>query len=139
MRRGISRYIIDGFWQYIKAYLKTVISPNFGYGLDRGRKYGKYRTGILEKWERCRKEAERLGARLRPLAPEDAMRKAHRALTGSRCSDGFGLLEKLERLDLSLEALAVDKRYTALFTDDEANTALSRLLEAGYRFHTDIQ
>jgi hypothetical protein len=31
-----------------------------------------------------------------------------------------------------LEALAVDKRYTALFTDEEANNALVRLLSAGY-------
>jgi hypothetical protein len=33
-----------------------------------------------------------------------------------------------------LEALAVDKRFTTLFSDDEANNALSRLLAAGYRF-----
>ena len=37
-------------------------------------------------------------------------------------------------LKLSLEALAVDKRFTPLFTDEEANEALMRLLDAGYRF-----
>lgn len=89
---------------------------------------------FLEFWERCRKEAEELGVRMRPMMSGDAMRTAHRALSGSRVSDGFGQLEKLDRLDLTLEALAVDRRYTALFTDDEANTALSRLLEAGYHF-----
>ena len=36
--------------------------------------------------------------------------------------------------ELSLEALAVDKRFTTLFTDEEANEALTRLLEAGYKF-----
>ena len=35
---------------------------------------------------------------------------------------------------MSLEALAVKKAYTALFTDEEANTALTRLLDAGYTF-----
>ncbi len=89
---------------------------------------------FLETWERCRKEAEELGVRLRPLEPEDAMRIAHRTLSGSRYSDGFPALEKIDRLDLTLEALAVDRRYTALFTDDEANTALSRLLDACYHF-----
>ena len=34
--------------------------------------------------------------------------------------------------DLSLEALAVDKRFGALFSDEEANNALTRLLDAGY-------
>lgn len=89
---------------------------------------------FLESWERCRKEAEGLGARMRPMTPEDAMRTAHRVLSGSRYSDGFAVLERLGRLDLSLEALAVDRRFTALFSDDEANNALSRLLEAGYHF-----
>ena len=32
----------------------------------------------------------------------------------------------------SLEALAIDKRFTALFTDEEANNALMRLLDAGF-------
>ena len=36
------------------------------------------------------------------------------------------------RLELSLEALAVDKRFGALFSDEEANNALTRLLNAGY-------
>ncbi len=94
----------------------------------------KTEQNFLTNWERCRKEAEALGVRLRPLNTEEAMKTAHRALSGSRYSDGFGELEKLNRLDLSLEALAVDKRFTALFSDDEANAALSRLLEAGYHF-----
>ena len=36
--------------------------------------------------------------------------------------------------ELSLEALAVKKQYTGLFSDEEANNALTRLLDAGYRF-----
>ena len=49
-------------------------------------------------------------------------------------SDGFFLLASKGRLDLSLEALAVKKQFTALFTDEEANNALTRLLDAGYTF-----
>ena len=63
---------------------------------------------------------------------EEAMKAAHRALSGSRLSDGFNALKEKRRLDLSLEALAVDKRFTTLFSDEEANEALTRLLEAGY-------
>lgn len=89
---------------------------------------------FIQAWEARRKEAGSLGVRMRPIAPEDAMKSAHRFLSGSRCSDGFDALADKNRLNLSLEALAVDKRYTALFTDEEANTALTRLLDAGYRF-----
>lgn len=85
-------------------------------------------------WAANREKAAALGIRMRPVNPEDAMRTARRALSGSRCSDGFGELADLHRLELSLEALAVDRRFTALFTDEEANTALTRLLEAGYKF-----
>ena len=85
-------------------------------------------------WLANREKAARLGVRLRPMEPEDAMAAAHRALGGSRASDGFAILADKGHLELSLEALVVDKRFTALFTDEEANRALTRLLEGGYRF-----
>lgn len=89
---------------------------------------------FLAAWASARAEAEALGVRMRPVPPEGALRTAHRALTGSRPSDGFHALTALGRLELTLEALAVDRRYTALFSDEEVNEALSRLLDAGYRF-----
>ena len=85
-------------------------------------------------WERRRTQAEGLGVRLRPVPREKLLAASHRSLSGSRESDGPGVLQKLGRLDLSLEALAVDKRFTGLFSDEEANNALTRLLDAGYRF-----
>ena len=89
---------------------------------------------FIAAWAENRRKAEALGVKMRPVAPEDAMKTAHRALSGSRLSDGFNVLKEMGRLDLTLEALAIDKRYTGLFTDEEANEALTRLLEAGYAF-----
>jgi hypothetical protein len=83
-------------------------------------------------WAKAREEAAKLGIRMRPVADADALKTAHRALSGNRESDGFAALEQAKRLDLSLEALAIDKRFTALFTDEEANNALMRLLDAGF-------
>ena len=83
-------------------------------------------------WLANREQAARLGVRMRPVAPEDAMKTAHRFLSGNRESDGFGILADKRHLELSLEALAIDKRFTGLFTDEEANNALQRLLAAGY-------
>lgn len=80
----------------------------------------------------ARQQAQALGIRLRPVEKEAMLASAHRQLTGNRCSEGFGQLETKGRLDLSLEALAVDKRFTGLFSDEEANQALTRLLETGY-------
>lgn len=81
-----------------------------------------------------REKAAKLGVRMRPLTADNALRDAHRCLTGHRESDGFDVLADKHHLELTLEALAVDKRFTHLFSDEEANTALSRLLAAGYRF-----
>ena len=81
----------------------------------------------------ARQEAERLGVRLRPVEG-DLLTFAHRALSGHRESDGFSQLLGKGRLDLSLEALAVKKQFTGLFSDEEANNALTRLLDAGYGF-----
>ena len=82
-------------------------------------------------WAKARENAAAIGVSMRPVEASEAMKAAHRALSGNRESDGFAALETAERLDLSLEALATDKRFTALFTDEEANTALMRLLDAG--------
>ena len=86
---------------------------------------------FLAAWAANREKAATLGVRIRPV---EGMQQAHRLLSGSRVSDGFDQLAQMGQLKLSLEALVVDKRFTALFTDDEANEALTRLLSAGYRF-----
>ena len=79
----------------------------------------------------CRTRAEKLGVRIRPIVD---MKGVHRCLNGHRESDGFYALADLGKLELSLEALSVKKQFSGLFTDEEANTALSRLLTAGYKF-----
>ena len=89
---------------------------------------------FIAAWSANREKAAKLGVRMRPVEAESAMKSAHRFLSGSRVSDGFDQLADLGHLELSLEALAVDKRFTGLFTDEEANEALIRLLSAGYRF-----
>ena len=81
--------------------------------------------------EDARQKAEKLGVRIRPVLD---MKSAHRILSGHRESDGFFQLSDMGKLELSLEALAVKKQFTSLFTDEEANNALDRLLANGYRF-----
>ena len=83
-------------------------------------------------WAANRAKAEALGVKMRPVAAEEAVKSAKRILSGNRLSDGFNLLQAKGQLGLSLESLVVDKRFTALFTDEEANEALMRLLEAGH-------
>lgn len=83
-------------------------------------------------WEQARLAAEALGVRIRPVERTKALDTARRILSGGRSSDGFVQLQRLGRLDLSLEALAVQKAYTALFTDEQVNNALMLLLDASY-------
>ena len=85
---------------------------------------------FIAAWESNRAAANLMGIRMRPLD----LKTAKRTLSGTRLSDGFNDLKAKNALKLSLEALTVDKRFTALFTDEEANEALTRLLEAGYTF-----
>ena len=89
---------------------------------------------FIAAWAAARAKAEALGVKMRPVADADALKTAKRTLSGNRLSDGFNQLLAKNSLGLSLEALVVDKRFTALFTDEEANEALNRLLEVGYHF-----
>ena len=81
--------------------------------------------------EANRQKAAELGVRIRPITD---MKQAHQCLSSHRESDGFAQLANKGQLALSLEALAVKKQFTSLFSDEEANNALMRLLDAGYRF-----
>ena len=47
-------------------------------------------------------------------------------------SDAFASLEQAGHLELSPEATISQARYGPLFTDEEINTCLTLLLEAGY-------
>ena len=85
---------------------------------------------FIAAFEQNRAAALLLGIRMRA----QDLKGAKRILSGSRLSDGFNDLAAKNMLKLSLEALVIDKRFTALFTDEEANEALMRLLDAGYRF-----
>ena len=85
---------------------------------------------FITAWESNRTAANLMGIRMRPLD----LKGAKRVLSGTRLSDGFNDLAAKGQLKLSLEALAIDKRFTGLFTDEEANEALMRLLDAGYHF-----
>ncbi len=87
---------------------------------------------FVEAWLACREKAQKIGVRLRPMAKEDALGTAHRCMGSHRESDGFAVLADKHHLELTLEALVVDKRFTALFADEEANNALPRLLSAVY-------
>ena len=89
---------------------------------------------FVDAWFAAREEAAALGVRFRPVEREKLLEQAKRCLSGHRVSDGFEQLVAKGRLDLSLEALAVQKIFTALFDDEQANNALMRLLDAGYRF-----
>ena len=82
---------------------------------------------FLSQWEKCRSLAVAAGVRMRPVSAAEAMQTAHRCLSGRRTSDGFGELARLGRLEWSLEALAVDKRFTGLFSDEELKKGLDRL------------
>ena len=85
---------------------------------------------FIAAFESNRSAANLMGIRMRP----QDVKGAKRILSGSRLSDGFNDLAAKGALKLSLEALAIDKRFTGLFNDEEANNALTRLLTNGYRF-----
>lgn len=89
---------------------------------------------FIAAWSAARENAAAQGVRMRPVADADALKFARRVLSGTRLSDGFNELKAKGLLKWSLEALVIDKRFTGLFTDEEANEALMRLLEAGYHF-----
>ena len=53
-------------------------------------------------------------------------------LSREACSENFEKLAKAGRLDLSMEALVVERKYAALFADEEVNACFTLLCDKGY-------
>lgn len=89
---------------------------------------------FLRAWANALDACDALGVRTKRTRENLTLANAKRILSGRRCSDEFAALESMGRLELSLENLVLKSSFGALFSDLEANNALSRLLEAGYDF-----
>ena len=69
------------------------------------------------------------------LAEHGGVETARRLIHSEVPSQGFGVLWEHQRLDLSVEAIAILPDYKALFTDTELATARQRLLD--HRFDVE--
>lgn len=90
---------------------------------------------FIRAWRANAEKAQALGVRMKrtlDALDTDPMKAARRSLSGSRPSDGFEELAKLGKLEYALEALVIRGEFGGLFSVEEANTALNRLLDAGY-------
>ena len=76
-------------------------------------------TGVEE--TRLLQQAEKLGG---AQAVKELLRRG-------QMTRQFEPLKKAGRLDLTTEALVIQGKYAPLFTDEEVNTCLSAILEAG--------
>jgi hypothetical protein len=65
---------------------------------------------------------------LRMLTDHGALATAQRLIAATQPSDGFTALWELKRLDLTVEYVALNPRWSALFTDAELATCRDRLL-----------
>ncbi|MGL4735999.1 MAG: hypothetical protein ACRCW2_00975 [Cellulosilyticaceae bacterium] len=60
------------------------------------------------------------------------VKTAQEIMRRGRMSDGFEALAQAGLLKLSMEAVVIDAKYGALFTDDEVNSCYELLCEQGY-------
>ena len=69
---------------------------------------------------------------LQMVSNDGGLSAAKRLLNSNDTSSGFVRLWEEERLDLSVEALALQEPWSELFTDSELDAARHRLKELGY-------
>lgn len=93
----------------------------------------KFTQELIKKSEQAEKECKYNSERfLQLLAKSGGVKTAKALLSKDQFSDDFEVLETCGRLDLSMEALVVDKKYAELFTDNEVNICFIRLCECGF-------
>jgi hypothetical protein len=96
-------------------------------GLDRS-----FDDAVRHSIDVCERELSYTPRYFKVMISELGALGAVRRLLHTPVSDGFVLLWERQRLDLTVEALALDDRFAALFTDEERAIAHGRLDEFGY-------
>lgn len=94
---------------------------------------GEFDRAVGRVVERCRDELRYNPRYFRAMiAQYGALGATRRLLHAPAVSDGFVTLWERQRLDLAVESLVVDDRFTHLFTGDERATARKRLADFGH-------
>lgn len=60
------------------------------------------------------------------------VKTAKEILRKGRVSDGFDKLREAQKLELTMEATVIDRKYGELFEDEEVNSCYELLCEYGY-------
>ena len=88
-------------------------------------------TALFTLIERCRTELDYHPLQLKAMAHQHgALGAVRRLVMAPTPSDGFVRLWTADRLDLTVEALVLDDRFSSLFTEAELDAARRRLEEA---------
>jgi len=94
---------------------------------------GEFDRAVLDIIDRCRNELRYNPKYFRVMITQHgALGAARKLLLAPSVSDGFVSLWEKQRLDLTVEALVVERRFAHLFTDDELSIARRRLDDFGY-------
>ncbi len=90
---------------------------------------------MMDIYHRAKKEAKYNGTRyLQMLHEHRGLITAQILLHDSNVSTGYTALWERKRLDLTVEALILQKKWNPLFSDDERKIARERLESYGYKF-----
>mgnify|MGYP005771638343 FL=1 len=88
---------------------------------------------LIEKTVECEKLTGIKGEKfIQNIEKFGAVEACRNTLKRKQYFNGFLQLKEKNRLDLSVESLVTDSRFSTLFSDDEVNFCFESLCEAGY-------
>lgn len=92
-----------------------------------------FHEAMLEIYRRAKAEADYNAARFLGMVSErGGLETARHLLHAPTVSDGYAALWERRRLDLTVEALILDSRWTLLFSEEERRIAIDRLRDYGF-------
>lgn len=93
----------------------------------------KFEEELIKNCETAQKQCGYNPARfLQTIAKFGAVKTVKEILRKGRESDGFEKLQKAGLMNLTMEAMVIDRKYGELFTDEEVNSCYEVLCEHGY-------
>ncbi len=95
---------------------------------------------MMDVYQRALSECNYKATRfLHMLHEHRGLETARILLHASGVSEGYIALWERKRLDLTVEAVIIGRKWETLFTDAERNIALTRLAAYGYELHEPFE
>ena len=132
LKQNTNYLVEEGLAIHLKQIWQFQIHPKKEEAIDKNQLIKDFHKAMLKIYDESKSIGYTPSKFRQMVANEGGLQTAKKLINSKKLSDGFAELAQLNRLDLTVEALVLEKEYRILFTETEIEIAQERLSELGF-------